>query len=57
VRVLSAFSEGESFRTGNHTRTETAVYARGPGCAAVWGVHEHADTHRLLLGEPSRACD
>jgi alkaline phosphatase len=48
---FSAFSEGSAFRTGNHTRTETAVYALGPGSAAVYGVREHADTHRLLLGE------
>jgi alkaline phosphatase len=48
---FSAFSEGETYRTGNHTRTPTAVYALGPGSAAVVKVRAHADTHRLLLGE------
>jgi alkaline phosphatase len=48
---FSAFSEGTEFPTGNHTRTKTAVYAIGPGSAAAYGVREHADTHRLLLGQ------
>jgi alkaline phosphatase len=48
---FSAFSEGTEFPIGNHTRTNTAVYAVGPGSAAVYDVREHADTHRLLLGQ------
>jgi alkaline phosphatase len=48
---FSAFSEGAEFPVGNHTRTKTAVHAIGPGSAAVYGVREHADTHRLLLGQ------
>ena len=46
---FSTFNEG-SPRSGNHTRAKTAVYARGPGSAAVYGLREHADTHELLLG-------
>ncbi len=49
--TFSAYSEGESYRAGNHSRRPTAVYALGPGSAAVSGVREHADTHLLLLGE------
>jgi alkaline phosphatase len=48
---FSAFSAGELYPTGNHTRRPTAVYALGPGSAAIRKVHAHADTHRLLLGE------
>jgi alkaline phosphatase len=47
--TFSAFDEGE-YRSGNHTRAQTAVYALGPGSAGVAKIHEHADTHRLLLG-------
>lgn len=49
--TFSGYSEGDSYRSGNHTRRPTAVYALGPGSAAVTGVREHADTHLLLLGE------
>jgi alkaline phosphatase len=49
--TFSAYSEGASFRSGNHTRTPTAVYALGPGSAAVYELRKHADTHRLLLGK------
>jgi alkaline phosphatase len=48
---FSAFSVGAAFAEGHHTRAKTAVYALGPGSSAVYGVREHADTHRLLLGE------
>jgi alkaline phosphatase len=51
---FSAYTEGETFRTGYHTRTPTAVYAKGPGSEGVARLHEHADTHRLLLGEAGR---
>lgn len=52
---FSAFSEGTDYPIGNHTRTPTAVYARGPGSEALSELREHADTHSLLLGEwPSR---
>lgn len=48
---FQAVSDGGGFLAGNHTRAPTAVYALGPGSAAVYDVREHADTHRLLLGE------
>jgi alkaline phosphatase len=47
---FDAFTEGEAFPAGYHTRAPTAVYALGPGSGALARVHEHADTHSLLLG-------
>jgi alkaline phosphatase len=48
---FAAFDQGERFPVGRHTRTPTAVYAIGPGSESVHQLREHADTHRLLLGE------
>jgi alkaline phosphatase len=48
---FTAFTDGESYPVGYHTRTPTAVYARGPGSDSLSLVHEHADTHRLLMGQ------
>jgi alkaline phosphatase len=43
-------SSGTFSAAGNHTRTPTAVYARGPGSEALSTLHAHADTHALLIG-------
>lgn len=50
---FTAYDQGESFRVGRHTRTPTAVYALGPGSEHIDQLHQHADTHRLLLGQLS----
>jgi alkaline phosphatase len=47
---FEAFSQGDAYAVGNHTRTPVAVYARGPGSDALGQVHSHVDTHRLLIG-------
>lgn len=50
--MFSAFTEGDEYPVGNHTRTPTVLYARGPGSDALAQIREHADTHRLLVGLP-----
>lgn len=48
---FSAFTQGDAYPVGYHTRTPTAVYARGPGSHVLPTVREHADTHRMLVGQ------
>jgi len=49
---FSAFAQDAAgLRVGVHTRTPTEVYARGPGSESLQRVTQHADTHRLLLGQ------
>lgn len=53
---FNAVGQGTLALVGNHTRTPTAVYALGPGSQALARVHEHADTHALLIGELGGSC-
>ena len=49
---FSAFTQdAEGLRVGFHTRAPIEVYALGPGSDALHRVTQHADTHRLLLGQ------
>ena len=47
---FTAVTDRGAFLYGFHTRTPIEVYARGPGSDAIDNVHNHADTHRLMLG-------
>jgi alkaline phosphatase len=48
---FSEISQGGSYSVGNHTRTKTAVYARGPGSLFLPSLQSHIDTYRMLRGD------